>query len=48
MAAGKEKARLELAHGCFFRVVFAVDGRSCYTAMHDGTVRQYRLPLTIK
>jgi len=42
---GREADRLELAEGCFYRVVFAADGRSCYAALHDGTVRRYRLPV---
>jgi serine/threonine protein kinase len=42
---GQEVDRLVLAHGCFYGVVFASDGRSCYAALHDGTVRQYALPI---
>jgi WD40 repeat protein len=41
---GKEAARMELAAGCFYSVVFAADGRSCFAALHDGTVRRYSLP----
>jgi hypothetical protein len=37
--------RLDLKHGCFFGVVMAKDGQSCYAALDDGTVRQYRLPM---
>jgi WD40 repeat protein len=43
--SSKETDRLTLEHGCFYRVVFAADGQSCYAALHDGTVRQYRLPI---
>jgi WD40 repeat protein len=42
---GREVARLELPKGCFFGAVFAADGRSCYAALHDGTVRHYALPI---
>jgi serine/threonine protein kinase len=43
--SAREVRRLRLEHGCFYKVVFAPDGRSCYACLHDGTVRQYRLPL---
>jgi WD40 repeat protein len=43
----RDVARYDLPRGCFYNIVFAADGRSCYAALHDGTVREYRLPIPV-
>jgi WD40 repeat protein len=43
-ATGKELASLDPGPGCVYSVVFTADGKTCYTAHHDGTIRQWRLP----
>ncbi len=43
-ATGKELANLVVGPGAVYSVVPAAGGKTCYTAHHDGTIRQWRLP----
>jgi WD40 repeat protein len=43
-ATGKEVANLDPGLGCVYSVAVAADGKTCFTAHHDGTIRKWRLP----
>ena len=43
-ATGNELANLEPGLGCVYSVVVAADGKTCFTAHHDGSIRKWHLP----
>jgi serine/threonine protein kinase/WD40 repeat protein len=46
-ATGKLLADLGSNLDCVYSVVVAPDGKSCFTAHHDGTIRKWRLPKAV-